>query len=557
MLGRVAVAVRTAAQAGEVRDHLRAVLTYGAVGPVGAHPIDRSAEPAPTRTVDATPGNSLQESLADLHTTAAEVVVLIADDEVHDLDLGSVAGTVGELGGPTLRLAHSLTIRAADATRPIVRLAGPLRARALDAGTADAIELRLEGLRIAPGPGFAAGDPLIARADLGALVLEGCTLDPGGSLGACAAAGRSAIQPAIRLRDAESPVMASETEVHVRRSVTGPLRIDRGYRLFLTDSIIDAGSGVNEDPATAGYALSGASGPPAAVWGPQLQLSAVTVFGRVRVQRASGSGAIWTQPSRGPRQPDGLHQEQLVQRPRRSAAPDARVRTRVGKRSRPLRFVSEVFSAVRSTASWRWTATSASASAGPRTTRWGRSGSCSRRTSGTTSRSVTGSSCRWGSAPCWFRSPEGAIMHGDFSRSGFDNQANVDGVLQQQGRVFTDADWNEQTWLGDRWHREAARAAIGDGMAAVSAADPDALLVVRAGVANGEITVDVNPGQVWAGGLLAYLRASTADATAVERRVATYLGDPDGAAPGTAGTRDAVVLDSGATRSTAFRCRNG
>lgn len=134
-------------------------------------------------------------------------------------------------------------------------------------------------------------------------------------------------------------------------------------------------------------------------------------------------------------------------------------------------------------------------------------------------------------------------MHGDFSRSGFDDQANVDGVLQQQGRVLTDADWNEQTWLGDRWQREAARAAIGDGMAAVSAADPDALLVVRAGVANGEISVDVNPGQVWAGGLLAYLRASTADATAVERRVATYLVDPDGAAPGTAGTRDAVVLE--------------
>lgn len=343
VLGRVVVAVRTAAQAGEVRDHLRAVLTYGAVGPVGAHPIDRSAEPEPTRTVDATPGNSLQESLADLHTTAAEVVVLIADDEVHDLDLGSVAGTAGELGGPTLRLAHSLTIRAADATRPIVRLAGPLRARALDAGAADAIELRLEGLRIARGPGWAAGDPLIARADLGALVLEGCTLDPGGSLGACAAAGRSAIQPAIRLRDAESPVMASETEVHVRNSVTGPLRIDRGYRLFLTDSILDAGSGVNEDPATAGYALSGASGPPAAVWGPQLQLSAVTVFGRVRVQRASGSGAIWTQSVEVLDNQTGcIKHSWFSGRGDRLPQTHACVRG-TGSDPAPLRFVSEVF----------------------------------------------------------------------------------------------------------------------------------------------------------------------------------------------------------------------
>ena len=73
-------------------------------------------------------------------------------------------------------------------------------------------------------------------------------------------------QSVLGLRDADSPVMASETEVHVRNSVTGPLRIDRGYRLFLTDSILDAGSGVNEDPATASYALSGADPRSAPQW---------------------------------------------------------------------------------------------------------------------------------------------------------------------------------------------------------------------------------------------------------------------------------------------------
>ena len=52
-IGRLIVAVRTAEQAAEVRDHLRVVFAYGAAGPVGAHPVDRSGEPAATRTVDA------------------------------------------------------------------------------------------------------------------------------------------------------------------------------------------------------------------------------------------------------------------------------------------------------------------------------------------------------------------------------------------------------------------------------------------------------------------------------------------------------------------------
>jgi Family of unknown function (DUF6519) len=135
-------------------------------------------------------------------------------------------------------------------------------------------------------------------------------------------------------------------------------------------------------------------------------------------------------------------------------------------------------------------------------------------------------------------------MRGDFSRSGFDRQANVDGVLHQQGRVFSDADWNEQTWISDRWQQAAARAAIGDGVAAVPAADADALLVVRANASGGEITLDVNPGQVWAGGLLAHLRPSTAGSGAPERRTATYLAAPGaGGPPGAPGSRDAVVLE--------------
>src|SRR6185436_18566882 len=139
-------AVRSEAQADAVRDRLRVVFAYGAAGPVGAHPIDRSALPQATIEVGA--GTSLEDAPAD-------TVVLIADDDVHALDLAAVAGTVGELGGSTLRLARSLTIRAADGHRPIVRLARSLRARAGDPARADATTLTLEGLRLARGPAMA------------------------------------------------------------------------------------------------------------------------------------------------------------------------------------------------------------------------------------------------------------------------------------------------------------------------------------------------------------------------------------------------------------------
>ena len=85
-------------------------------------------------------------------------------------------------------------------------------------------------------------------------------------------------------------------------------------------------------------------------------------------------------------------------------------------------------------------------------------------------------------------------MHGDLSRNGFDRQANVDGVLHQQGRVLTDADWNEQTLIGDRWQRAAASAAISGAFAPIPSADPDALLVARASVADGRVDRRGQPG---------------------------------------------------------------
>ena len=135
-------------------------------------------------------------------------------------------------------------------------------------------------------------------------------------------------------------------------------------------------------------------------------------------------------------------------------------------------------------------------------------------------------------------------MRGDFSRWDFDERTNSAGVLQQQGRVLTDDDWNTGARLADRWQLETARAAFGARVAAVPQSDPEGLRVVGASSADGEIAVLVNPGKVWAGGLLAYLRASDAGSAGAERRIATYLGPPAGPAqPGAEGTRDAVVLE--------------
>ena len=136
-------------------------------------------------------------------------------------------------------------------------------------------------------------------------------------------------------------------------------------------------------------------------------------------------------------------------------------------------------------------------------------------------------------------------MYGDFSSNGFDQQANVDGVLHQQGRVLTDKDWNEQTSIGDRWQRAAASAVIGEHVAGIPAGDSGRS---ARGAGDGRRRPGRSRGQPrpGVGGRPARPPAllDRNDQTAPERRQATYLTAPaDGAAPGTPGTRDAVVLE--------------
>ena len=63
-------------------------------------------------------------------------------------------------------------------------------------------------------------------------------------------------------------------------------------------------------------------------------------------------------------------------------------------------------------------------------------------------------------------------MKGDFSRWALDESTNAAGVLQQQGRLLLDRDWNAQTRIASRWQERAARTALGR-VAAVASDQPN------------------------------------------------------------------------------------
>ena len=98
-------------------------------------------------------------------------------------------------------------------------------------------------------------------------------------------------------------------------------------------------------------------------------------------------------------------------------------------------------------------------------------------------------------------------MKGDFSRLPDERNHNFAGVLHQQGRVLLDADWNAQTAIANGWQDTAGQDIIGAGVAAVPADQPDGFKIAStthaAGTTNVQLTV--NPGRVWADGLLARL----------------------------------------------------
>src|SRR5438094_585441 len=113
-------------------------------------------------------------------------------------------------------------------------------------------------------------------------------------------------------------------------------------------------------------------------------------------------------------------------------------------------------------------------------------------------------------------------MKGDFSQWGFEPGDNWNGVLHQQGRVLLDQDWNA-----------AARAAGADGFKLVQAASDGT-----------EVTITLQPGELWADGL-----HLLAPGNAALVRKAPYLGAPIQSPQASAATigasvRDAVILEA-------------
>jgi len=309
-IGRVLIGMDNSAQVDELitpqdsgsEPRIFVSFTYGAVGPVGAHPVTRAPGPVDLRAVPS--DSSLQTALGGLDTATLPVVIEINDSLVHRIDLSALAGTNID-DGTSLRLAQSLTIRAAGEQRPIVLLAQPLAFRPLAAAaaTTEAPLVRLEGLYLAPDP--ATFPPaLITRAAVARLEIIGCTLAPGGH--ALRDGTRAPLTtPGLRLENGYGFVDPDDIrdfvptpDIIIQRSITGALAIDDRYRLDIKESIIeesiaDVGLGVG-DPPTGSFAIAAATNP-GTDWGAPLNFDGLTCFGPVRVTRVGGVGAIFTQ----------------------------------------------------------------------------------------------------------------------------------------------------------------------------------------------------------------------------------------------------------------------
>jgi hypothetical protein len=329
VIGRIAIGVNTEDEGNALEDHLLLTYTYGAVGPVGAHPIPRPSTPKEwkgepviiKRVRYHEDKDGLKKALDNIHNLDNPIVIEIHDSMTHELDLSAITGTIDEDGGPNLQLNRSLIICAADDQRPVIKLKQPLRFRPTNVKGAnddeqqkldavmDNLTVRLGGLYITRGDDWDTDfsepekEPLIARAALHSLELIDCTLGPGGSrkLDGTAEGSRTPIRTSMRLREPygfadtdEEEAFSQTPEVIIQRTITGSLFIDTGYSLFLADSILDAGKGVNDDSTTA-FAVSGAGADPSTSWGPPTEVNGITVFGRMRVESIFGRGGIWVQ----------------------------------------------------------------------------------------------------------------------------------------------------------------------------------------------------------------------------------------------------------------------
>jgi hypothetical protein len=324
VIGRFVIGVGTNVRAQALVDNLLVTYTYGAVGPVGAHPVSRPGlEAADVRWVTAFPPlapppgvtvfPSLAAALVGVSTLGSNPIVIeIQDSLPHGLDLNDAlltADTKAEGGSRSLLLNRPLVIRAADNQRPIIELARPLRFRPVNvvSPTNNAAEqkifdaamstltVRLEGLYLTRGQAFTLTEPLIARAAVNRLEILGCTLDPAGYKNIHG--DRENVLTSMKLNGsygfpagAELNAFNQIPEIILSNTISGPLLIDSVYRLDVTNSIIDAGQGVN-DPNEK-FAVTSATAPVTG-WGPPASVRGVTILGRMRVESIDGTGGIW------------------------------------------------------------------------------------------------------------------------------------------------------------------------------------------------------------------------------------------------------------------------
>ena len=336
--GRICMGVATDAMADALLTDLLITFTYGAVGEVGAHPISYPALPAafdhsvtPSviyKAVNLRQGPGLQQALQDALLDARQrvvadptalgkvpIVIEITDSRTHSLDIGALPALdrITEGGIVSIKLNAPLIIRAADGQRPIIELSQPLAFRpAKVLGTPgsqqlqfdavmNALFVRLEGLYIARGLDYAANLPLVARAALNKLEILNCTLDPGGFRRFNNS--RAPLLPGIKLVEpygfadaGEEREFKQSPEINIQRSICGAVFTDEGYRLCISDSIIESipvavplsGGGTRIDP----FAVTGATDPVSGYAG-QTFIKNVTVMGRVRASNIEGSGGIF------------------------------------------------------------------------------------------------------------------------------------------------------------------------------------------------------------------------------------------------------------------------
>jgi hypothetical protein len=323
-IGRIVIGIDDINKQLSLVNSLLVTYTYGAVGPVGAHPVSRSLLPiewtmpgqslVEFKEVSYTGPDSLELALHNIDKSLKPVVIEIKDSMTYRLDLNQVQGTIVEDLHHNLGLNNMLVIRAADNQRPIIKLVNALRFRPVNVKGStppeqdefdkimDLTTVILEGLYITRGASFD-GPALIERASINSLQLRGCTLDPGGYM--MLNDERAPITTSIDLKIPyfSDPVLEEAfnqvPSISLEKTISGPIFIHEDYLLLkLVNSIVDGGSGTHTKSALANIAVSGVSSDPTNSWSAPIDVQGLTVFGRMRSKKIEdvSTGGIWVHP---------------------------------------------------------------------------------------------------------------------------------------------------------------------------------------------------------------------------------------------------------------------